>query len=339
MGLCGLSACRNLNLRKPSGAGPGFALPAIMKAIVIHQYGGPEELKYEDMPEPVMNPDDVLIRVYSTSVNPVDCKIRQGQRKGGPQRSFPLILGWDVSGVIEKAGSGVTNFQIGDEVYGRPDLSRNGTYAEYVAVRASEIAYKPKTIDHPAAAAVPLAGLTAWQGIFDHGKLRSGQKILIHGAAGGVGSFAVQLAKWKGAYIIGTASGKNIPFLKELGANEVIDYKTERFEEKLKDIDVVFDTIGGEVQANSIKVLKPGGILVSTVGIKDMEALKAKGIQGEQYMAGSFPVQLKQLAELIDAGKIKPVIAQVMPLKDAAKGHQLSEEGHTRGKIVLKVKS
>jgi len=307
--------------------------------MVIHKYGGPEELKYEDMPEPVINQDDVLIRVYSTSVNPIDWKVRQGMRKEGTQRSFPLILGWDVSGVIEKAGSGVTNFKIGDEVYGRPDTTRNGTYAEYVAVRAGEIYFKPKTTGHALAAAVPLAGLTAWQGLFDHGKLKPGQKILIHGAAGGVGTYAVQLAKWRGAYVIGTASGKNASFLKELGASEVIDYKNEHFEEKLKDIDVVFDTIGGETQANSIKVLKSGGILVSTVGIRDMDALKPKGLHGEQYMAKSLPDQLKQLAELIDAGKIKPVIAQQLSLKEAAKAHRISEEGHTRGKIVLNVKN
>jgi NADPH:quinone reductase-like Zn-dependent oxidoreductase len=310
-----------------------------MKAMVIHKYGGPEELTYEDMPVPDINPDDVLIRVYSTSVNPIDWKVRQGMRKEGAQRSFPLILGWDVSGIVEKIGSGVNSFKTGDEVWGRPDTSRNGTYAEFVAVRASEIAYKPQTIDHALAAAVPLAGLTAWQGIFDHGKLQTGQRILIHGAAGGVGSFAVQLAKWKGAYVIGTASGKNTAFLKELGADEVIDYKTEHFEEKLSGIDLVFDTIGGETQANSIKVLKNGGILVSTVGIKDMEALKPKGIHGEQYMAKSLPAQLKQLAELIDSGRLKPVIAETLPLNEAAKAHRISEEGHTRGKIVLKVKN
>ena len=157
------------------------------------------------------------------------------------------------------------------------------------------------TIDHPMAAALPLAGLTAWQGLFDHGKLKAGQRVLIHGASGGVGTYAVQLAKWKQAYVIGTASGKNVSFLKELGASEVIDYKKTHFEEILKDIDLVFDTIGGETQTNSLKVLRPGGILVSTVGIKDMEALKAKGIHGEQYMALSLPEQLKQMAELVDA--------------------------------------
>ena len=306
-----------------------------MKAVLIHKYGGPEELKYENAPEPVVNPDDVLIKVFATSVNPIDWKVREGHTKG--MRVFPVILGWDVSGVIEKVGTDVQDYYVGDEVYARPDVSRNGTYAEYVAVRAGEIYFKPKTIGHLQAAAIPLAGLTAWQGLFDHGKLQAGQKILIHGAAGGVGTLAVQLAKWKGAYVIGTSSEKNIAFLKELGADEVIDYHKENFEEKLKDIDVVFDTVGAETQIKSLKVLKPGGILVSTVGIKDMDALKVKGLHGSQYMAQSVPENLKQLAELIDAGKLKPVIAQVLPLKEIVKAHQLSEGGHTRGKIVLKV--
>jgi NADPH:quinone reductase-like Zn-dependent oxidoreductase len=182
-----------------------------------------------------------------------------------------------------------------------------------------------------------LAGLTAWQGLFDHGKLEAGQKVLIQGAAGGVGTMAVQLAKWKGAYVIGTASRENIDFLKELGADEVIDYKTERFEEKLKNIDLVFDTIGGDVQNKSIEVLKPGGIIISTVGIMDKEKVMAKGLHGERFMAQSDPEQLRQLAHLIDSGKIVPVIARTMPLKEAAQAQRISEEGHTRGKIVLKV--
>ncbi len=209
-----------------------------------------------------------------------------------------------------------------------------------MAVRAAEIALKPKKIDHAKAAAVPLAGLTAWQGIFDHGKLQPGQKILIHGASGGVGTFAVQLAKWKGAYVIGTASGKNIAFLKELGADEVIDYQAVHFEEKLKDLDLVFDMIGGEVQTNSLKVLRPGGILVSTcnTGIRGHGGRSCrKGLQAAQYMAESVPEQLRQLAQLIDTDKIKPVIAMVLSLKDAAEAHRISEQGHTRGKIVLQV--
>ncbi|MFI5139376.1 MAG: NADP-dependent oxidoreductase [Sphingobacteriales bacterium] len=308
-----------------------------MKAVLIYKYGGPEELKYEEnVAEPAINPDDVLVKVFATSINPVDWKVREGHAKG-LTRVFPVILGWDVSGVITKTGDQVKNYKVGDEVFARPDVSRNGTYAEFVAVRANEIYFKPKTIDHIQSAAVPLAGLTAWQGLFDHGKLQAGQKILIHGAAGGVGTLAVQLAKWKGAYVIGTASEKNRAFLTELGADEVIDYHKENFEEKLKDIDVVFDTIGGETQIKSLQVLKPGGVLVSIVGIRDEAALKAKGIQGVQYMAQSVPENLKQLAELIDAGKLKPVIAEILPLKEIVKAHQLSEGGHTRGKIVLRV--
>ena len=307
-----------------------------MKAIQIHQFGGPEELKYEEAPMPKINPDDVLIKVFATSINPVDWKVREGEMKQ-IQFKFPLILGWDVSGVITEVGSDVKNFEAGQEVYSRPDLPRNGTYAEFVAVKAGSIAEKPRSISHVEAASIPLAGLTAWQGIFDHGQLKPGQKILIHGASGGVGTLAVQLAKWKGAYVIGTASENNIDFLKELGADEVIDYKNQQFEKELKDIDVVFDTIGGETQKKSVEVLKIGGILVSTVGVQDEEAFKAKNIQTYQFMAQSYPEQLKQIADLVDSGKLKPVINQVFPLEEIAKAQKVSEEGHTRGKIAIKV--
>jgi NADPH:quinone reductase-like Zn-dependent oxidoreductase len=306
-----------------------------MKAVLIYKYGGPEELKYTETEKPQINPDEVLVKVIATSINPIDWKVRKGDH--GQGRKLPAILGWDLSGIIEQVGEEVKDYKAGDEVYARPDTTRNGTYAEYVAVRAKEIYFKPKTLDHIKAATVPLAGLTAWQGVFDHGKLQAGQKILIHGASGGVGTFAVQFAKWKGAYVIGTASANNIEFLKELGVDEVIDYKKEHFEEKLKDIDVVFDLIGGETQTKSIKVLKHGGILVSTVGIKDKEALKGKEIEGVQYMAQSTPADLKQIAALIDEGKIKPVITKTLPLKDIAEAHKLSEEGHTKGKIAITV--
>lgn len=307
-----------------------------MKAIQIHQFGGQEELKYEEAETPKINPDDVLIKVFATSINPVDWKVREGAMKQ-IKFTFPLILGWDVSGVITEVGSDVKNFKVGQEVYARPDLTRSGTYAEYVAVKADIIAEKPSSISHVEAATIPLAGLTAWQGIFDHGKIESGQKILIHGASGGVGTLAVQLAKWKGAYAIGTASEKNINFLKELGADEVIDYNQQQFEKELKNIDVVFDTIGGETQKKSIEVLKPGGILVSTVGVQDEEAFKAKNIQTFQFMAQSYPEQLKQMADLIDSGKLKPVVNQVFPLEEIVKAQKVSEEGHTRGKIAIKV--
>jgi NADPH:quinone reductase-like Zn-dependent oxidoreductase len=309
-----------------------------MKAVEIHHYGGPEELKYEETNIPAIQPDDVLVRVYASGVNPVDWKIRQGGRRSDHDPALPRILGWDFSGVVEKVGNLVTAYHPGDEVYGRPDIARNGTYAEYVAVRAGEIARKPQSIDHKAASGVALAALTAWQGLFEHGQLQAGQRVLIHGSSGGVGTFAVQMAKWKGAYVIGTASGKNAGFVEELGADEVINYETTDFSTEVKDIDVVFDTQGGEVQEKSLTVLKPGGIIVSTVGIKDEAAIKAKGLRSAAYMAQSRTKDLQHIAELIDSGKVIPVISKILPLKDAAEAHRIGEKGHIRGKIVLQVR-
>jgi NADPH:quinone reductase-like Zn-dependent oxidoreductase len=204
-------------------------------------------------------------------------------------------------------------------------------------IKASEVARKPNTIDHVHAAAVPLAGLTAWQGLFEHGKLQKGERVLIHAASGGVGTFAVQLAKWKGAYVIGTTSEKNIDLVKQLGADEVIDYNNEQFDEKLKDIDLVFDMVGGDTQTRSIKVLKDGGRLVTTVKPEDSQEAKDKNIQIQGYMALSKPADLDQIADLIDNGKIKPVIAKILTLDDAKEAQELSEKGHVAGKIVLKV--
>lgn len=308
-----------------------------MKAVVIHEYGGPEVLKYEDRPEPALRPEDVLIKVYATSINPVDWKIRQGAWKERAPRDFPTILGWDVSGVIVKVGDNVKDYKVNDEVYARPNVTREGTYAEYVAVDAKEIAPKPKKLDHLKAASVPLAGLTAWQGLFEHGKLQAGQTVLIQGGAGGVGTLAVQLAKWKGARVICTASPDNVDFLKDLGADEVIDYHKEGFEKELKNLDLVYDTIGGETQNKLLDTIKPGGIIVSTVGLKDPERIKAKGLKGEQYMAQSYPENLISMAGLLDQGILKPIIFKEFSLKELPQAHKLSEEGHVRGKIVIRV--
>lgn len=308
-----------------------------MKAIVIHSFGGPDVLKLEDLPKPLPASDEVLVKVYATSVNPIDWKIREGMRKEKFPTNFPLILGWDVSGVVESVGNEVKSFKSGDQVYGRPDPTRNGAYAEYLTVKANQLSYKPKTLDHIAAASVPLAALTAWQGLFDHGHLQSGQKVLIHAASGGVGSFAVQFAKWKGAYVIGTASEANKDFVKELGADEVIDYKNEKFEDKVKDADLVFDTIGGDTQQRSFQVLKNGGRLITTLKPEPSEAATAKNIHVEGYTAQSYPDELQQIASLLDAAIVVPVIAQVMPLEKAAEAQELSKDGHVRGKIVLQV--
>lgn len=308
-----------------------------MKAIRIHDYGGPEVLELEEAPTPMPEDDEVLIKVYATSVNPVDWKIREGLRKDKFPADLPLILGWDVSGVIEKAGNDVHKLKPGDEVYGRPDPTKDGAYAEYIAVKANQVALKPKSLDHIHAASVPLAGLTAWQGLFDRGHLQKGQSVLIHAASGGVGTFAVQFAKWKGAYVIGTTSESNKSFVRQLGADEVIDYHNERFEDKLNNIDLVFDTIGGETQHRSLNVIKPGGRLITTVKPENIEEARKRHIYIEGYTAQSYPEQLEQIAELIDEGVVQPVISAVMNLDEAAKAQKLSEEGHVRGKIVMKV--
>ena len=308
-----------------------------MKAIRIHEFGGPEVLKYEDAPTPKPAHDEVLIKVHASGVNPIDWKIRAGLGQGKFPVELPLIPGWDVSGEIEEVGSDVLNFRKGDEVYSRPDPTRNGTYAEYVVVKADQVNSKPKSLDHDKAAAVPLAGLTAWQGLFEHGELKADQKVLIHAASGGVGTFAVQFAKWKGAYVIGTASEENMDFLYDLGADEVIDYKTKKFEDKVKDVDLVFDMMGGETQKRSLNVIKVGGRLVTTVQPENQEAAKAKNIQVIGYLAKSYPADLQQIADLIDSGKIKPIVTEILPLQEAAKAQEHIESHHTRGKIVLKV--
>lgn len=309
----------------------------MMKAIRIHEFGGPEVLELDEIEIPKPAEDEVLIKVYATSINPVDWKIREGLRKEKFPAKLPLTLGWDVSGVIEQAGNHVRNFSIGDEVYSRPDPNRNGTYAEYVVVKANQVSLKPRSIDHIQAAAVPLAGLTAWQGLFKHGQLQKGQRVLIHAASGGVGTFAVQFARWKGAYVIGTASEANLDFVKQIGANEVIDYKNERFEERVSDVDLVFDTIGGDTQKRSIQVLKDGGRLITTLKPEFGDQAKARNIYLEGFTAQSYPDDLQQIADLIDEGWVSPVISRVMSLEEARQAEIISEEGHTRGKIVLKV--
>jgi NADPH:quinone reductase-like Zn-dependent oxidoreductase len=308
-----------------------------MKAVRIHQYGGPEVLKYEEAPSPKPKAGDVLIRVYAAAVNPVDWKVREGYLKERLNHSMPLILGWDISGVVDAADPGVIRFTAGDEVYSRPDISRDGAYAEYIVVRESEIALKPKSIDYIHAAAIPLAGLTAWQSLFDAGQLSAGQRVLIHAAAGGVGTYAVQLAKWKGAYVIGTASARNHALLRELGADEVIDYQVRKFEDSARDVDVVLDTIGGDTQQRSWKVLKTGGILISIVSPPLQEIAAAYGVRQAFLFIQPNADQLAEMAQLVDSGKLKAVVETILPLSEARRAQEISQSGHARGKIVLRV--
>jgi NADPH:quinone reductase-like Zn-dependent oxidoreductase len=308
-----------------------------MKAIRIHNYGGPEVLQYEEAPRPKPQAGEVLIRVHAAGVNPIDWKVREGHMRDFWRHKFPLVLGWDLSGVVEELGRGVSRFKIGDEVYSLPDPTRNGAYADYIVVRESEVVLKPKSLHHVRAAAVPLAALTAWQALFDTAKLQPGQRVLIHGAAGGVGHFAVQLAKWKGAYVIGTASAKNHEMLYKLGADELIDYTTERFEDVARNLDVVLDTIGGETQERSWQVLKKGGILVSLVQPPFENKAKEHGVRGTMLGARANGQELAEIAKIIDAGKLAPVIDRILPLSEARRAHDLSQSNHTYGKIVLRV--
>ncbi len=310
---------------------------AMMKAVRMYGYGGPEVLKLEDVPRPEPADGDVLVKVHAAGVNPVDWKIRAGYLRAFREFPLPFILGWDFSGVIERLGGGANGWKLGDEVYARPDLGRNGSYAEYIAVRASEIQRKPKSLDHVQSAAIPLAALTAWQAIFDAGNLEAGQKILIHAAAGGVGTFAVQLAKWKGAYVIGTASSRNHAFLRELGADELIDYNTTRFEDVVKDVDVVLDALAGDVRDRSYQVLKKGGILVTILGQASEEQAKAHAVRTAGVFVQPNQAQLQELANLVDTGKVRPIIEAVLPLAEAARAHAMNATLHTRGKIVLRV--
>jgi NADPH:quinone reductase-like Zn-dependent oxidoreductase len=310
---------------------------ALMKAVRMHAYGGPEVLRYEDAPRPEPGPGEVLVKVYAAAVNPVDWKIREGYMKAMRQYPLPLVLGWDFSGVVEAAGTGVTQWKKGDEVYGRPDIGRDGAYADYIAVNAAEIAFKPKSLDHIHAAAIPLAGLTAWQAVFDVGGLSAGQTILIHAAAGGVGSFAVQLAKWKGAYVIATASARNHPFLKELGADQMIDYQTTPFEQVVQDVDVVLDAMAGDTRKRSWQVLKKGGILVSILGPPSAEEAARHGVRAGSIFVQPNAAQLQELAALADSGKLRAIVEAVLPLKEAGRAQQMNQTLHTRGKIVLQV--
>ncbi|TDW96221.1 NADP-dependent oxidoreductase [Dinghuibacter silviterrae] len=300
-----------------------------MKAVRIHAFGGPEVLQLEEVPRPMPAPGEVLVKVYASGVNPLDWKIRKGLRAKKYPTDFPLTLGWDMSGVVEEVGSGVHQWRPGDEVYGRPDPTRNGTYAEYVAVKADQIGLKPKTIDHVHAAAVPLAGMTAWQGLFDHGHLERGQTVLIQAASGGVGIYAVQFARWVGARVYGTTSTPKIDFVQGLGADVVIDYTKQRFEDVVHDADLVLDTLGGDTQKRSLSVIRKGGRIVTTLAPEDQAV--------EAFTTLANTEQLETIARLIDEGKVHPVIARVFPLEQAAAAQELSETGHVQGKIVLQI--
>ena len=306
-----------------------------MRAERIHAFGGPEVLRLEEIELPRPGPHELLVRVHAAGVNPVDWKIREG---GYGQPELPWIMGRDFSGEIEALGPQVELFRAGQEVFGCAS-EKSGSYAEYALAPTSQVAEKPPGLDHIKAAALPIAALTAWQALFDKANLKSGQRVLIHAAAGGVGSFAVQFAKWKGAYVLGTASAQHTGLLRELGADAAIDYHATRFEEVARDIDVVLDPVGGSTQERSWEVLKPDGIMVSLVQAPSQQAAAAHHGRGLVMRCDPASRQeLSRIAELVVSGRVRPIIANVLPLSQAAQAQELSQSGHIAGKLVLKVK-
>ena len=302
-----------------------------MKAARIHRFGGPDVIAIDDLPDPEPKPGEVLIRVHAASVNPVDYKIRQGGFL--PEDKLPIALGRDVAGIVERLGAGVGELAVGDAVFAM--LPAQGGNAELVTARPEICARKPRRLDQIQAGALGLAALTAWQGLFEHGGLRTGQRVLIHAAAGGVGHLAVQFAAAVRAEIFATCSGEDLAFVRELGAAEAIDYKTQRFEDRARDVDLVFDLIGGETQERSWPVLRRGGIMVSTLTEPDKQKAAAHGARGANYMAQPNGSQLQEIAALIEDGKVTPSIQRAFPLAAVADAHRALEHDHIRGKIVL----
>jgi NADPH:quinone reductase-like Zn-dependent oxidoreductase len=292
---------------------------ATMKAIRIHRFGGPEVLQLEDVPVPRPASEQVLVRVFAAGVNPVDWKIREGRLGQFP---LPAIIGTDFSGEVEALGPAAEQFRVGEHVFGVV-ADESGSYAEFAVAPVSEIAPIPSGLSHAEAAALPIASLTAWQALFDKAQLKPGQRVLIHAAAGGVGSFAVQFAKWKRAYVLGTASAEHAAFVRQLGANEVIDYRATRFEGVARDVDVVLDTIGGQTQERSWKVLKKGGVLVSIVQPPDPGLAAAFGVQGAFLICDhKRPDELAQIAEFVSKGEIDVFVSTVLPLSEARKAQE-----------------
>ncbi|MHB6904679.1 NADP-dependent oxidoreductase [Streptomyces sp. DB-54] len=315
-----------------------------MRAVVQDGFGGPEVLRIQQVPRPAPLPTEVLVRVHAAGINPVDWKTRGGTGMAGLLGEPPFTLGWDVSGVVEEVGFGVTTLKAGDEVYGMPWFPRvANAYAEYVTAPARQFARRPGTLDHVHAAAVPLAALTAWQAVVDTAHLQAGQRVLVTAAAGGVGHFAVQFARHLGAHVIATASTARHPWLKELGANETIDYTTTRFEDAVVDVDVVIDLVGDahdRTSTRSLKVLRPGGLLVAIpagVSPELAQAAEAADVRVTPFLVEPDGAGLTMIADLIDAGRVAVEVEETFPLEQAGVAHARGEAGRTRGKLVLTV--
>lgn len=311
--------------------------PAMMKAIVVKEFGGPEVLKYQDAPKPEPKNDEILVRVMAAAVNPVDTYVRQGKLSRGSGIGGPIIIGYDIAGTVEKTGADAKKFKAGDQVYCYLSVMRGGGYAEYAVAKESETALKPKNINFIEAAAVPLAATTAWQALIDTAKIDKGQTVLIHGGSGGVGSFAIQIAKARGAKVIATASTAHQELLKQLGVDQAIDYTTTKFEDTVRDVDAVLNCVRADTLGRSYGIVKKGGIIVSITDEPDQNECAKHGIRGTRLGAHPDSKVLEELTNLIEAGKMKPIVSQTFPLADATKAHEQIETHHTLGKIVFKV--
>ena len=308
-----------------------------MKAIVVHQYGGPQVLKYEDAPRPEPKEDQILVRVIAATVNPVDTSMRSGKYAKFFGTTLPFIPGSDIASVVEKTGAKITKFKTGDPIFAYTDLKRGGGYAQYAVATEVEAARKPQTMSYVETAAVPIVALTAWQALIDTAKLSGRQTVLIHGGSGGVGTFAIQIAKARGARVIATASTANQDLLKQLGADVAIDYTKQKFEDVAKDVDVVLDSVGKDTLARSYGMVKKGGIIVSIVAGLDQAELDKHGIRGAALSVEPNSEELAEIGKLIDEKKIKVIVSQTFSLSEAIKAQEQVATGHTRGKIVLKV--
>ncbi|EKS8366321.1 MULTISPECIES: NADP-dependent oxidoreductase [Bacillus] len=332
-----------------------------MKAMIIDRYGK-VPMRMAEVPTPEINEYEVLAEIHAASINPIDFKIREGKVKMLLKYEMPLILGNDFAGVITKVGSKVTRFKVGDEIYARPRKNKIGTFAEYIAIHEDDIALKPKNLSFEEAASIPLVGLTSYQALHDIMQLQKGQKILIHAGSGGVGTFAIQLAKIMGAIVTTTASEAGANLVTSLGADEIINYKTEKFEDILKNYDAVFDTIGGATLEKSFNIIKSGGNIVSVSGMPNarfgkefgsgffktllfsLASKKLTALEKKHNAQYSFLFmkpsgdQLRTIANYIEAGQIKPVIDRVFPFEDAQKAMEYSESGRAKGKIIVKIK-
>jgi 2-desacetyl-2-hydroxyethyl bacteriochlorophyllide A dehydrogenase len=333
-----------------------------MKAFVVSRYGKEDSVHAVDLPEPELRDGDVLVRIHAASINPLDLKIRNGDLKPLLPYKLPLVLGNDLAGVVIKAGPNVQRFKPGDEVYARPDKDRIGTFAEMIAINENDVAKKPHRLDMEQAASVPLVGLTAWQALIEKAKLQAGQKVLIHAGSGGVGTIAIQLAKHLGATVATTTSTANVEWVKGLGADVVIDYKKDDFETILCDYDVVIDTQGGETLEKSLRVLKPGGKVISVAGppepdfarefgvnwllIQAMRVLsfkirrkaKRRGVSYSFLFMKASGNQLHELGSLIDSGAIRPVVDRVFPFQSTTEALAYVEKGRAKGKVVVRIR-